>query len=65
MEPTLSIEREEFIAKTLKLFRLARAAIIYACLAIRREESVRAAERPADAIVPPMILGLIEDQWKE
>lgn len=60
-----SIERSEFIVKTLGLFKLVRAAMIYACLAIHREEGVRGAEMPPNAIVPPIMLGLIEDHWKQ
>lgn len=58
-----SVGRQEFEAKTLRLLKMARAALIYLSLAIhveeRRKESARG-EKP----VMPMFLDRWEDRWK-
>lgn len=58
-----SIGRMDFEAKALKVFRLARASLIYLALAMHREERRRAMDRPEDRYMP-MDLPIIEDRWK-
>lgn len=60
-----SVGREEFERKTLRLLQLARSAITYLSLGIHAEEQRRASNRPANAIVPPMFLPKVEDNWKK
>ena len=59
-----SMYRREFEAKTLRLIRIARAALIYLSLAVHCEEQRRAKERKPDSIVPGMTLDVWEDEWK-
>lgn len=59
-----SIERTDFEAKTLRLIKLARAALIYLSLGMHREEKRRAASRP-QGLVMPMELDTWEDEWKQ
>jgi tetratricopeptide (TPR) repeat protein len=59
-----SMYRREFEAKTLRLIKMARAALIYLSLAIHAEEGQRAEKRDPDSIIPGMPLGVWEDDWK-
>ncbi|MCZ7468589.1 LA2681 family HEPN domain-containing protein [Agrobacterium sp. O3.4] len=59
----LHIGRQDFEAKALRLMGLARAAIIYLCLAVHREESLRKNESE-NAISMPMIFDTWDDKWK-
>lgn len=61
----VSLRREEFEAMTMRLIALVRAAIIYLSLGIHQEERTRAQKRPPDAIVPPMVLDVWDDEWKQ
>jgi len=56
-----SISRSAFEDKTFKVFRLARAALIYLALGMRREEVLRGSGR-SDAKLMPMTLPLLEDK---
>ena len=56
-----SLYRREFEAKTLRLLKLVRAALIYLSLAINYEEYRRARERGPDTIIVP---GIQMDVWK-
>lgn len=60
---TLSVERQDFDRKTLRLLRLARTALMYLSLAMHQEEARRAADpkRPASVAIA---LGQWEDDWK-
>lgn len=58
------VSRHEFNAKTLRLLRLARAALVYLALAIHREETVREKNR-GNAKVAPMPLFPVEDDLKK
>jgi hypothetical protein len=56
-----SISRDDFSLKTLKLLKLARAALIYLSLAIHAEER----RRPeSDGIVAPIPVDTWDDDWK-
>ncbi|HHT9132747.1 MAG TPA: LA2681 family HEPN domain-containing protein [Candidatus Tripitaka californicus] len=60
-----SIYRGEFQAKTLRLLKMIRAALIYLSLAIHCEEQQRAKRREIkNNIVPGMPLDILEDGWK-
>jgi hypothetical protein len=62
-----SIGRRELNAKTLRLFKLTRAALIYMCLAMKEEERQRSERKPnePDKFGPmPMLLDTWDDQWK-
>lgn len=59
-----SVTLERLEAITMSLFRLARASLIYLSLGIEAEERMRARERDPDALVPPIFLEKIEDDWK-
>jgi tetratricopeptide (TPR) repeat protein len=59
-----SLQRRDFEAKTLRLIKMARAALIHLSLAIHWEERRRAAGRSPDFIIPPMPLDLWDDGWK-
>jgi len=50
----LSVERHELEAKALRILKLARAALIHLCLAMHREEEVRAKDNKS--LAAPMIL---------
>jgi hypothetical protein len=56
---------DEFAAKTLRLLRLARAALIYLSLSVHAEERLRNEQNTKqDAVVIPMPLGQWDDDWK-
>jgi hypothetical protein len=59
-----SVFQRDFEAMTMRLLSLVRAAIIYLSLGVHQEERMRAADRPSDAITPPMFLDVWEDDWK-
>lgn len=59
-----SVRRKEFEAKTLRLLKMVRAALIYLSLAIHREEQLRAKDSHPDKLVMPMPLFTFEDRWK-
>jgi len=68
----LSIEREEFRDKTMRVFKLTRAALMYLSLGMHREERARAATRVKPAkdgkglkgVIAPMTLQLWDDDRK-
>lgn len=57
-----SIRRRDFNAKALRLFKLVRAAMIYALLGMHREEDRRIHGEKKPAL--PMPIALLEDDWK-
>jgi hypothetical protein len=59
-----SIYRQEFEAKTLRLLKMTRAALIYLSLAIHCEEQQRQPEKTSQTIVPKMPLDVWKDEWK-
>ncbi len=59
-----SLYRREFEAKTLRLIKIARAALIYLSLTIHCEEQLRAKKRGSDDILLEMPLYVLEDEWK-
>ena len=58
-----SIQRQDFEAKTVRLLKLARAALTYLSLAMHREERRRGAQK-GEVRSMPMTLDLWEDDWK-
>ena len=60
----VSVYRREFEAKTLRLIKMARAALIYLSLAIHCEERQRERERRPDNILLRTPLDIWEDDWK-
>ena len=59
-----SLYRDDFTAKSLRLLKMARAALTYLSLAIHAEEKKREQLRPKKGIVLPMPVDLWEDDWK-
>ncbi len=59
-----SLYRRDFEAKTLKLIKMARAALIYLSLAIHSEERQRANEKSSNKFIMKMPLDIWEDEWK-
>jgi len=59
-----SVSRSVFEEKTLKVFRLARAALIYLALGMHREERLRARGKRKVKVMP-MALPILEDRWKK
>jgi len=59
-----SLKRSDFEAKTLRLFKIVRAAMMYLVFAMRQEEADRENQRPAGGIIPPIWLDVYEDEWK-
>lgn len=59
----LHIGRQDFEAKALRLMDLARAAIIYLCLAVHREEHLKK-DGSEETISMPMIVDTWDDRWK-
>lgn len=57
------IGREDFEAKALRLMGLARAALIYLCLAVHREEKMKK-NASVDTHIAPMIMDTLDDKWK-
>lgn len=58
-----SISRHDFEVKTLRLIKLARAALIYLSLGMHREEQRRAKGKP-DGLIAQGSLDIWEDDWK-
>jgi hypothetical protein len=59
-----SVYRRDFEAKTLRLIKMARAALVYLSLAIRSEEQQRARSRSPATKVLEMPLDSWDDEWK-
>jgi hypothetical protein len=59
-----SVQRDDFIRKTLRLMKLARAALIYLVLGMHGEEERRKAEKGNPRMVAPMWLNKLDDNWK-
>lgn len=59
-----SLRRSDFAAKTLRLMRTARAALIYLSLAVWQEERCRESSRDPSQIIVPNPLDIWEDDWK-
>lgn len=59
-----SMHRRVFQKKTLRLIKMARAALIYLSLAIHREEQERSAQRGSEILIPSMPMDVWEDEWK-
>lgn len=59
-----SVRRKDFEEMTVTLLRMVRGSLIYLSLGIAAEERERARNRGSDAIVPPMPLHPIDDEWK-
>jgi len=57
------LSRGDFEAKTLRLIKLARAALIHLSLAVHREEEARRAEA-GERVVIPLPLDLWRDEWR-
>jgi hypothetical protein len=55
-----SLRRKDFHAKTLRLLKLARAAMIYLSLAIHQEEKLK----KGSGINIPMFMDRFDDGWK-
>jgi hypothetical protein len=60
-----SVSQRDFEAMTMRLLSLLRAAIIYLSLGVHKEERTRATSRPANAVIPPMVLDIWKDEWKQ
>jgi len=59
----MNLAATEFEAKTLKLLKLTRAALIYLALSVWREEQIRSKGRPR-GLVSSAELDTFEDNWK-
>ncbi len=59
-----SLYRSDFEAKTLRMLKMARGALIYLSLAIHREEQRRSQARDGKGISVPMFLDAYDDKWK-
>ena len=59
-----SVRRADFEAKTLRLLKLARAALIYVSLGMHIEESRRDRKTNKDGLIMPMHLDTWDDDWK-
>lgn len=59
-----SLHRREFEVKTLRLIKMARAALIYLSLAIHAEENQRKTENEHKTITPKVALDIFEDDLK-
>ena len=60
----MSLRRDDFQKKTLRLLKMARAALIYLSLGIEAEERRRETDRGPDKFVPGMFMDVWEDNWK-
>lgn len=61
----LSISRSDFQAKTLRVVKMARAALIYLSLGMQAEERRReAADGDDERLTGPMVLPTVRDDWK-
>ncbi len=61
--PSIAINRSAFEAKALRLMQLARSALVYLSLAVRREEERRASESEGKHLLA-MRLSPWDDDWK-
>jgi len=59
-----SLNRRDFEAKTLRILKLARAALIYTSLAVHVEERERQRHRDPTTVIPKMPVDVWEDEWK-
>lgn len=59
-----SMNRQDFEAKSLRMLKMARAALIYLALGIHREEECREAAEEGEVITIPLSMGLITDEDK-
>ncbi len=59
-----SVERRDFEAKTMRLIKLARSALIYLSLTIHSDEIERSKGRNPNDIIAPMVQDTWEDDWK-
>lgn len=59
-----SLRRSDFAAKTLRLMRTARAALIYLSLAVWQEERSRESSREPSKLIVASPLDVWEDDWK-
>jgi hypothetical protein len=59
-----SLGRDEFEAKTLRLMKITRAALIYLVLAIYREERTRVKDRDSVCVIPSISAIAINDELK-
>ena len=59
-----SMHRGEFEAKTLRLLKRTRAALMYLCLAVHYEEKLKAKKHPEEFNLPAMTLSVLDDSWK-
>jgi tetratricopeptide (TPR) repeat protein len=59
------LSTDDFAAKTLRLLKLARAALVYLSLAVHAEERLRTLGRNADRPVLPIALDIWRDDWKQ
>jgi LA2681-like HEPN len=58
------LSRENFTAKTLRILKLARAALIHLSLSVHREERLRARAGNQQGLTVPLRLDVLEDDWK-
>lgn len=61
---SFSVYRYDFEAKTLRLLKMARAALVYLSLVIHQQEQRRTEARGPEEIVPQIELETWEDKWK-
>jgi hypothetical protein len=59
-----SMHRGEFEAKTLRLLKRTRSALMYLCLAVHYEEKLKAKNNPEEFNLPAMTLSVLNDSWK-
>lgn len=59
-----SLGRREFESKVLRIFKMARAGLVYLTFAVHVEEYHRSKERGSDRKVAPMLLDTWKDEWK-
>ena len=59
-----SMHRGEFEAKTLRLLKRARSALMYLCMAVHYEEKLKAKKHPEEFSLPAMTLSVLDDSYK-
>ncbi len=59
-----SMHRGEFEAKTLRLLKRTRSALMYLCMAVHYEEKLKAKKHPEEFSLPAMTLSVLDDSWK-
>lgn len=63
--PRYSVLREDLEDKTLRMLKLARAALIYLSLAVHREETLRGKRKPkGSGLIAQMPVDTWDDDWK-